>query len=106
MKFFCPMAKDAAESDRVYEATQKFVGESMGAKLSDRRIYRIRGVHNGKEFEAKVGEHFERLGELVVIILFDAERNLYYVCTPNRGVVRDMPYLVGGAEARHVEDFE
>ena len=106
MKFFIPAARDAAQTEELYEGTQKFVSEEMGAKLSDRQVYRIRGIHNGKEFEAKVGERFESQGELVIVILFDTERNLYYVCTTNRGVARGMPYLVGGGEARSVEDFE
>jgi hypothetical protein len=106
MKFFIPGASDAAQTDRVYKATREFVSRETAAKLSDRRVYRIHGIHNGKEFRAQVGDSFERLQEHVVAILFDAGRNLYYVCTPNRGVIRGEPYLVGADEAGSIEDFE
>jgi len=106
MEFFIPEADDAAQADQVYEGTQRFVSESMGAELSDRRVYRINGVHNGRQFEARVGERFEQAGELVIAILFDPRRNLYYVCTPNRGVAQGHPYLVGANDAGDVEDFE
>jgi hypothetical protein len=42
-------------------------------------------------------------GEIVVAIL---ESNAYLVCTPNRGVLRDVPMMVGKHEGTWVEDFE
>lgn len=59
----------------------------MGATLSPHRIYRVAGVHDGKPFTATVGEQFERLREVVVAILLDTKRNLYFICTANRGVL-------------------
>jgi hypothetical protein len=56
MKCFCLVAKDATESDRVYEATRKFVSKSVGAKLSDRRVYRIQGVHNARNSKPKCSD--------------------------------------------------
>ena len=42
---------------------------------------------------ATVGERFERLGEPVITILLDTSRDVFFICTPNRGVLRGMPYL-------------
>jgi len=106
MKFFVPAAKNAAQADEVYEGIRKFNSEQMGATLSHRRIYRLAGVHDGKPFTPTVGEQFERLQEAVVAILLDTKRNLYLICTANRGVIRGEPYLSGAHEIRDAEDFE
>ena len=103
MKFFIPAAKDAAEAESVYKSIKVFVGKQCPGDLTDRRIYALEHVHNGVRYVARVGEPFERLGEIVIAIL---EGYLYYVCTENRGVVRDMPYLVGREEVRSIVDFE
>jgi len=63
-------------------------------------------VHDGKPFTATVGEMFERLREVVVAILLDMKRNVYFICTANRGVIRGVPYLSGAHEIRDSEDFE
>ena len=106
MKFFVPAAKDAAQAEEIYEAARKFNAETMDARLSPRRIFKVSGVHNGKRFEATVGKPFEELGEPVIAILLDTKRNCYFICTPNRGVLRGMPYLSGSNEIDSVEDFE
>ncbi len=105
MKFFTPEV-DAAQAEKFYEGIRKFNAEGMGATLSPRRIYKVSGVHNGKRFEATVGKPFESLGEPVIAILLDTKRNCYFICTPNRGVLRGMPYLSGSDEIDSVEDFE
>ncbi|HEV3036473.1 MAG TPA: hypothetical protein VHA33_01550 [Candidatus Angelobacter sp.] len=106
MKFFVFAAKDAAQAEEVYEGIRKFNAEQMGATLSPRRIYSVSGVHDGKPFTATVGQEFERLREVVVAILLDTSRDLYFICTPNRGVIRGEPYLSGSHEIRNAEDFE
>jgi hypothetical protein len=80
--------------------------QQMGASLSTRRIYSVHGKHDGKRFTATVGQPFERLGEVVIAILFDETRKCYLICTPNRGVLKDIPYLSGSNEIDYAEDFE
>lgn len=106
MKFFIPAAKDAAQAEEVYASIRKFNSEQMGATLSPRRIYRLSGVHNGKPFTATVGEPFESLRQVVVAILLDTSRDLFFICTADRGVIRGEPYLSGAHEIRGAEDFE
>ncbi len=106
MKFFVPGAKDAAQAEEIYEGIRKFNREQMQATLSPRRIHSVAGVHDGKAFTATVGEPFERLREVVVAILLDTSRSLFFICTPNRGAVRGEPYLSGANEIRGAEDFE
>jgi len=106
MKFFIPAANDDAHAETIYEAIRKVNTESMGAKLSERRIYGVNGKHNGKPFMARVGQPFESLGETVVAILLDTSRSCYFICTANRGYLRGMPYLSGSDEISHSEDFD
>ena len=106
MKFFVPGAENALKAEELYEAICKFNAEQMDAKISPRRIYELEGVHNGKPFTAKVGEAFEELQERVIAILLDTKRNLYFICTANRGVLRGEPYLSGAHEIQSSEDFE
>jgi hypothetical protein len=106
MKFLIPEAKDVAQAQSVYEGIRKFNAEQMAASLSARRIYSVRGTHDGKRFTATVGQTFESLGELVIAILLDETRQCYLICTPNRGVVRGTPYLSGSGEIDYAEDFE
>jgi hypothetical protein len=106
MKFFVPEVENAAQAERVYEAIRKFHIEQLDASLSARRIYRVRGTHNGKRFAATVGEPFEVLREVVIAILLDEKRKCYLICTPNRGVIKNVPYLSGAHEIDHSEDFE
>lgn len=106
MKFFVPAAEDADQAERVYEGIRKFNSGQMGTTLSARRIYSVSGVHDGKAFTATVGQVFERLREVVVAILLDTKRNVYFICTTNRGAIRGEPYLSGANEIRNAEDFE
>ncbi len=106
MKFFIPAAKDAPAAESMYDTICRFNTEQMTATLSLRRIYRVSGVHDRKEFTATVGEPFQRLGETVVAILLDTKRNCYFICTANRGVARGIPYLSGSDEIKSVEEFE
>jgi len=106
MKFFIPAENDVTKAEAVYDSIRKFNTDQMGAKLSARRIYSVAGIHNGKRFTARVGEAFESLREPVIAILLDESRDLFYICTQNRGVLRGMPYLSGSGEIDYAEDFE
>jgi len=85
MKFFIPAAEDAAQAEEVYQSIRKFVADQVG-RLTNKRIFRIQFVRDGKQYNLAVGDRFEDLrAERVIAIL---EGRIYYVCTPNRGVVR------------------
>ena len=103
MKFFVPKTKDEVEAQQIWEATKKFAEETMGWKVSDRRIFSIAYRHDGKDSYVEVGKPDPDIQEPVLVIL---ESNAYLVCTPNRGVLRGMPLLVGKEEAREIRDFE
>ena len=103
MKFFVPEAENETEALSVWKATRKFAEETLGWKVSERRIFSISYRHDGKKYYVEVGKPDPRIREIVLVIL---ESDTYLVCTPNRGVLRGMPILVGRNEAEKIRDFQ
>jgi hypothetical protein len=103
MKFYIPYTKNSKEAEDIFESVKKFAVQQMGWTVSDRRIKSIQYNHDGKDFIAEIGKKEDRTGEEVLVIL---ESTTYLVCTPNRGVLRGEPILVGKNEIYRVEDFE
>lgn len=104
MKFFIPGAENKKEEESVYNSIKKFVGPQVSGKILDTKIYRIDFSHDGKQYQATVGEITNFNGETVIAIL-EAD-NLYCVCTPKRGVVRDLPIFVGKHYDTHIVQFD
>ena len=103
MRFFVPAVKDEADAEMVWEATKKFAEEMLGWEISERRIFSIAYQYKGKNYHVEVGKPDPRSHELVIAIL---ESTTYLVCTPNRGVVRGIPILVGQDKVERTTDFE
>jgi len=104
MKFFVPYVKDKKQEINFYDAIKKFAKETMGRDIKDRKIYHIKWRHGREDHEAKVGEIQTRQNEPVMAIL--ESKDIFFVCTPNRGAVRGMPILVGRKEIISVTDFD
>lgn len=102
--FFIPEASSPEETESVYASIKKFAEENTNDKITDRRILQIKYHHNGKNHEARVGETFYPVRERAFAILEGSR--CYFVCTPNRGVERGLPYLVGTNEVRSITDFD
>ncbi len=105
MKFFIPLVRDDQVAEEVLDGTKKHLKE-MGLVVGDRRTFRIRHKHEGKDCVVEVGQPHPVTGEIVVAILESPVMNLFLVCTPNRGVQRGEPILVGHKNASSVTDFE
>jgi hypothetical protein len=103
MKFFIPASKTDEESNEVFESIRKFAELTMGWKVTNRKIFKIKYRHNSKDYTAEVGKDDPISREPVIAIL---ESETYLICTPSRGVIRDMPILVGKKEAYSIEDFD
>jgi hypothetical protein len=106
MKFFIPAAKDEAQEQNVYEGIRKFLTQELGAAFTDRKVFSLRYRHDGKDYYAEVGKPHSLNGEPVIAILYEDLRKLYHVCTPNRGVLRDISILVGQHEVETATDFD
>ena len=105
MKFFIPHTENETKQEDVYTSIVKFAEETTGWVISDKRIFSLRYFHNGKEHYSEVGkkESVDGYYEEVIAIL---DSNTYLVCTPQRGVIRGLPILVGKQEVDHVVYFE
>lgn len=112
VEFFIPYIDDAKKAEEVWRAIERFLAETQGYDgITDSRIFRLEYTHNGKEWEAQVGEPHPygqpatweyvpdysdpKAGEYVVAIL-EMQGGPFLVCTHSRGVVRGEPILVGG----------
>jgi len=104
MKFFIPDEDNSEKAEMLYQATKKFAQEGMGWPISDRRIRSIKfRDERRRDVVETVGEREPIEGEIVIAIL---ESTTYLVCTPNRGVLRGTPIMVGKCEVYASEDFE
>lgn len=106
MKFFIPLAEDEEQEKRVYRSIIEYLRTESGAVVSERRVFSLSYRHKGTDYYAEVGKNEQPNGELVIAIIFDESRNLYLVCTPNRGVARGGPILVGAHDVLSVIDFD
>lgn len=104
MKFFVPGADTDEQRNQIFDTARKTAKTTVGWAATDRKIYRLSYVHDGRDYVATVGESEPRTGECVTAIL-DAG-GVFLVCTPNSGVFRGEPILVGKKEAHSVVDFE
>lgn len=92
-RFFLPFARDEKQAEQVWESCRKFAEETTGWQVDrDQRIFCLAFTHNGEDYYAEVGEPEPLTGEPVIAILAS---NAYLICTPNRGVLKGMPVLVG-----------
>ena len=103
MRFFVPEAKDDTQAQAVWEATKRFAEENLKCQISERRIFSITYHRHGEDYYVEVGKPDPRTGEPVLVIL---ESNPYLICTPNRGVLRGIPILVGHDTIERILDFQ
>lgn len=103
MEFFVPAANSPEQAEEVWAATRTFAMDNLGWEVTERRIFRLTGFHDGKPIDCEVGKVEPYGGEVVVAIL---ESNAFLVCTANRGVLRGEPILVGTQEVGSIIDFD
>jgi len=60
VKFFMPHTKNEADAEGVYDSIKAFARQTLGWTPSDRRIFRIDYVHEGKRYYAEVGQQEKR----------------------------------------------
>ncbi len=101
MRFFLPHTSSPEQAEEVVRAVRLFLAE-QGFPTRPRRFWKLAFRHNGEDYALEVGAMHPDLGEPVLLILEASSRPCYYVCTPNRGVLRGEPYLVGLPQTRAV----
>jgi len=103
MEFFVPACDSTEKAEEIWAATRAFAEDNLGWAISEKRIFRITGVHDGKSIDCEVGKVEPYEGNVVIAIL---RSNAYLVCTANRGVLRGEPILVGHEEVGSVTEFD
>lgn len=106
MKFYIPGAESPESEQSVYNAIKLHLKQGLSADFSERRIRKLRWWYDGNQYDAEVGKPTSFNGELVIAILYEPLRDLYHICTPNRGVFRDISILAGGSAVMDVIDFD
>jgi hypothetical protein len=109
VRFFIPQIPDEAEAENLRNASKLFCEQETLFLISERRIQKLRYVHERKERTAQVGEVHGRIGETVLLIFESSTlvgAKVYLVCSPNRGVLRGGPMLVGQEEVLEIVDFD
>ena len=106
MKFFIPKpyANTQKQAHHAHLCMRNFARRSTGLHTTDRKIYQIEFVHDGDQYDLRVGRPEHDSGETVVAIL-EAD-NEYLVCTPTQGGYRGKPAVVAKDETVAVQDFE
>jgi hypothetical protein len=94
--FFLPPATDAEMAERVYQQIRGTIGGTTERRICSLRFRDTKGVSL-----ATVGDTYD---EEIVVAIFESQ-GFYYICTPTRGVLSSVPYLVGADDVIAVEDF-
>ncbi len=103
LRFFVPQAK-RGDFEAVYQGIIAQVKDQLGWKISDRRIYSLRHLHDKREFLTEVGElepHEHRYQVMAIL-----ESNAYIVFTRTTDGHSGTTILVDKTEALAVTDFE
>lgn len=103
MRFFVPNASDGQQAQQLYEGARRFCEAQMQWQTTQRKIYSIRYRHDGVEYLAQVGSL--DYSEGLVVCIFETAQ-AFLVCTPERGVLRGSPIIVGCPDCSDVEEFE
>lgn len=104
MKFFMP-DMDESEAEGLYNDIKKTTAANAGP-VTDRRVQAITFHDHGRVVIAEVGKSDPIEGEIVVAILESVAPGPYLICTPNRGVLKEWPIMVGRHEIKSFVDFD
>lgn len=103
MKFFVPCADDAAQAEAAWAGVRAHLFD-LGLPTTRRRIHAL-SLHPSLRQRVEVGRDTPD-GEPVLIILEASNLDVFYVCTPYRGVLEGKPYVLGLNEHGRAIDFD
>jgi hypothetical protein len=101
MRYFIPTADSSEQRDRL----RTTIAQRLGGNFGDERIYRLRYVSSGETYDVRVGEPHPVTRDPVLLILFENDRGVYFICTP-RSLSSGVPILAPLFAVRDVEYFE
>jgi hypothetical protein len=95
MNAIMPPAQSEEQAARVGTDIRESLAKELGVQFDDRQVQSLRYDHGRHGYQADVGRTHALNGEPVLAILYERERDLYYIVTPSRGAVSGTPILVG-----------
>src|SRR3954452_6142436 len=101
MRFFVPAVLDVSDKEMLYQQIRERVGH---ARLTGRRIYRVKFEQDGKTQSLAVGDSFRRFGGEPVIAIIEAD-DAYFVCTRQHGAIDGEPFRIPSNAALDIEVF-
>lgn len=104
MKFFVPYAHDRAQAEHVWAAVRLWLSD-IGLPTTRRRIRGLALEIDGVDHKLAIGENTPD-GDFVMVILEASDLDLFYVCTPHRGVLKGPPLPLALHEDWRVIDFD
>jgi hypothetical protein len=101
VKFFIPTTDGIEQRDRLRAA----IAQRLGGNFGEERIYRLRYVSGGEQYDVRIGEPHPVTRDPILLILFENDRGVYFICT-RRSVTSGVPILAPLFAVRDVEYFE
>lgn len=101
MKYFIPTAETPEQRDSLRAA----IARRLAGNFGDERIYRLRYASGADIYDVRVGEPYPVTRDPVLLILFENDRGVYFICTA-RSVTSGIPILAPVSAVREVEYFE
>lgn len=105
MKFFVPGARDEAQTERIWAGVRRWLAQ-LGLATTRRRIRALAYEIDGKDHFLAVGGETPDGEDFAMVILESSDLDIYYVCTPTRGMLDDIPYPLALDERWRVIDFD
>ena len=104
MKFFVPYAADDAHAEAIWSEARSDLFD-IGLPTTRRRIWAL-SLGGGLPWLLHVGREIPD-GEGPAMIIFEASNlDVYYVCTPWRGVLGGEPHVLGLSARGRAIDFD
>jgi hypothetical protein len=104
VKFFVPYAEGRAQAEQVWAGVRLWLSD-LGLDTTRRRIEALALRVGDSDHKVAVGRDTPD-GELVMAIFEASDLGVFYVCTPDRGVLGDIPYPLALDESWRVIDFD
>jgi hypothetical protein len=104
MRFFVPLAQDEAEAEYVWAGVRLYLSE-LGLATTRRRI-RALSLSPDLRRRVEVGLDLPDDPGPVLLILESADINVFFACTPMRGVLSDVPWALALSREGRAIDFD
>lgn len=105
MRFFVPFTEDEDQAEIVWSDLRERLFE-LGLRTTRRRIHAISLDDRRPGWRLHIGDETPDTGEPVLVILESSDLDLYYVFTPDHGLIRGEPYPLALPEHGSAIGFE